>query len=402
MNNEDNKTPLQNIISNGVVNNNNINESTENEINNIETINDNANIEDSNVRKTKPILADSDLLYNFMGNNYQKFVMRSFNFPALIFSFIYLLFRKMNFYSFIVMVVYFLISIFIKNPYYLYGVVILIHLVLFIGTNKLYMRFSRTKIDNIRYKNSTFNNELILLECKKKGGTSILNVIFGLIINILVISALLFCYFYFITKTPVDKIYNKVLDLYNNNKWELKMNNSADFIEESIIESFNKANDSYKEDKLTFVAYLGEQIVSGNNYMFLCESNGIYKIVVLYVDLAGNSSFTYVNDFDFNKYVNKNIEPKVENNVGGWDVRIPGRAVVLESMVQESFDKVQNKLTGVTYYPIVVFENNDNYAIICYGRMSDLNETTGVYVMTIEKNSDNYSIASVDLNEYSK
>ena len=398
MNNEDNKvenSPLrEDTIQNENIENNNTIDTLNNNISTMETIN--------NPKKSNYLLADSELLYNFIGKNYQKFAMHSFNFAALVFSFIYLLFRKMYFYSFIVMIIYFLMSIFIKNPYFLCAGILVVDLLLFLYTNKLYFRHCRTKIDNIRYKNSIYNNELVLLECKKKGGTSILSVIFGFIINILVICALVFSYFYFINKTPIDKIYNKVIGLYINNEWELKMNNSTDFLEEDIVLSFNKANDNYKGTKLELIAYLGKQEVAGTNYMLLCKDKDSYKMVVMYVDLADNSSFTYVNDFDIDKYINKDNNSNVEDIDGGWKVEIPGRAVVLENKHQELFDKAQNELIGVSYYPVVVFENNDYYVILCFGRISNQEGTTGVYVMSFEKNSVKYKISSVDLKEYNK
>ena len=91
-----------------------------------------------------------------------------------------------------------------------------------------------------------------------------------------------------------------------------------------------------------------------------------------------------------------------EELVGGWTSSIPGKAIVLEDKLDKAFTKAQSELVGVTYYPVVAFEKDDTYAIICLGRMSDLNGTTNVYVMTINTNGEKLAIAGVDLKDFNK
>lgn len=167
-----------------------------------------------NPNSQKKYLTDSEMLYAFIGTNYQKFIMGKFNFPAFFLSAIYLLYRKMRFYSFIVTVLYVITSIFIKNPLYLSGIFLTINFILGLCVNKLYIRHCRNKIDNIRYKFSFFENEELLQKCKENGGTSILSIILGLLVNFIIIVIIIGLYLYFIVKIPVSDIYKKIMDYF--------------------------------------------------------------------------------------------------------------------------------------------------------------------------------------------
>ena len=194
----------------------------------------------------------------------------------------------------------------------------------------------------------------------------------------------------------------------NVDGWELIMHQSTEFLDEDLKDAFSSASSSYTSEKFNLISLLGELVFAGKNYMLLCQSENGYKIVVLYRDLEGNSSFTHINDFDFKKYVNENISLKQEESVGGWETIIPGKPIMLEENAQYAFDTATSKLVGVTYYPIAVLakENKSgvNYAMMCYGRMSDKNGTTGVYLLTINVDENNtseiVSIAGIDLSNY--
>ena len=213
--NASNHVSLAQIISSGNI-----------ELNNNEEIINNSNVEDettspipkgikTNQERKKEYLSNGELLYAFIGKNYQKFITRFFNFPALFFSIVYLLYRKMYFYSFVVTIIYILLSIFIKNPLYLGCGILFICTLLFIFTNKLYLRFSRNKIEDIRYKYPYLDNEQMLNKCRHVGGTSIISVIFGFILNMAIIILMLGAYLYFILKIPVESLFKGMINLYS-------------------------------------------------------------------------------------------------------------------------------------------------------------------------------------------
>ena len=78
--------------------------------------------------------------------------------------------------------------------------------------------------------------------------------------------------------------------------------------------------------------------------------------------------------------------------------------------MQTIFDNVVKKIVGVSDYPITVLAHQEksgtNYAVLCYGRISNQNDTQGVYVLTINVDEHNIqeivSIANINLADYNK
>ena len=194
------------------------------------------------------------------------------------------------------------------------------------------------------------------------------------------------------------------------NSWVLNLKERENTIEEENLKIFNAATQNYTNMKLTPVAILGEQVVAGTNYMFLASTDSGFKMVVVYHDLEDKSTITQVNDFDVLKYVNENIELKRENLVGGWNAYIPAKPIMLDEKTQNIFDKATEKLVGVTYLPITILaeqnKSGTNYAFLCYGRLSDQNQTSGIYVLTVyvdeHNTTETISIANIKLSDYSK
>ena len=189
-----------------------------------------------------------------------------------------------------------------------------------------------------------------------------------------------------------------------NGDWVISLSETNDFLDEDAKDAIANYNKELKP-----VALLGEQVVAGTNYMYLvCDSNS-YKVVVIYKDLEGKMQVTKISDFDVTKYANENKSMNVETLVGGWTVNIPGKPMMLEGAVQAAFDEANGKIVGVTYYPIKVLATQEkdgtNYAILCYGKMSDANGTTGIYVETLYMTGNTnevVSISSVDLKDFNQ
>lgn len=208
--------------------------------------------------------------------------------------------------------------------------------------------------------------------------------------------------FFFVFLTGCSKENNWV-----NNKESSKVV----FIDEVKL-SFEEAINNYSNKNLKPVALLGKQIVSGTNYMFLSkseENNKVkYSVVTVYKDLENNSTVKNFFDFDVSKYTNEDISLDQETMLGSWKVEIPSKPIMLDEKVQSYFNDATSKIVGVTYYPIHLLakKENDgfNYAIICYGKMSDLNSTVGLFVLNIHVDNNDKSeiknISAVNLNEY--
>ena len=196
-----------------------------------------------------------------------------------------------------------------------------------------------------------------------------------------------------------------------SNTWVINKSEANIMLSDDVKKVFDDASKAYNGKELKLVALLSEQVVAGKNYMFLCktEDDGVtaYKVAIVYKDLEGKATITQVNDFDITKYADKEISLNAEQVVGGWNVEIPGKPIMLEEKAQEAFDKATEKIVGVTYYPITVLATKEadgtNYAVLCYGKVSDQYGTTGIYVLTINANKGEVStIAAVDLKDYNK
>ncbi len=187
-------------------------------------------------------------------------------------------------------------------------------------------------------------------------------------------------------------------------EWELVLSETNDFLDEDAKDAIAE----YSKD-LKPVALLGQQVVAGTNYMYLVSDSNSYKVVIIYKDLEGEMEVTKVSDFDPLKYVNENKQATNETLSGGWTTIIPGKPMMLEDKVQEAFDEATTKVIGVTYNPIKVLAKQEkdgtNYGILCYGKMSDQNGTTGVYLLTLYitgNTKEIVSISSIDLKDYNK
>lgn len=196
--------------------------------------------------------------------------------------------------------------------------------------------------------------------------------------------------------------------------WQNIFNKQNNVLSEEEKYIFDKAKERYTDLELEAVSILGKQVVAGTNYMYLAKAtnkNGVesYKIVVLYYDLEGYSSITKVTDFDYAKYVNKDLESNNEMLSGGWySESLDG--VKLDEKIQNVFSKATNTLTGMTYNPIAVLGtqvvSGNNYAILCFGSPSvkQSDSVTNVYLLTIyedlDGNSEIKSICYINLSDY--
>ncbi len=112
---------------------------------------------------------------------------------------------------------------------------------------------------------------------------------------------------------------------------------------------FDKAMESFVGQTFTPVALLGTQVVSGTNYMFLCQGTLVtaspvtdYKVVTVYADLEGNAEITSVVDFDYTQYIDaETAMPLDEQLAGGWEVNKTFEVTnELDENVQKAFDAV--------------------------------------------------------------
>ena len=191
--------------------------------------------------------------------------------------------------------------------------------------------------------------------------------------------------------------------------WETVLSNRVNDLSEEDIYNFNNAIKDYSKEKLEVVALLGKQVVAGTNYMFLAKTDTKYKIVIVYTDLEGISKVSKVSDFDYSKYVNKDLNSKNEMLSGGWYTESSNIDYKLEDeKIEKMYESATKELTGVEYKPLLVIGkqivSGTNYAILCYGKPIVPNATTDIYLMTIyndlNNNSEILGISHINLADY--
>ncbi len=196
--------------------------------------------------------------------------------------------------------------------------------------------------------------------------------------------------------------------------WTANTDIKAVNISEDASKAFTKATAEYTGMTLEPVALLGTQVVSGTNYMFLCKGTTVtenpitsLKIVVVYNDLNNKSSITSVKDFDYTKYVNKDIPTNTEQLSGGWTVYQDTKSAALSDEVKEAFTKATS-VVGVQYTPIAYLGNQvvsgTNYAVLSLAKTVTAESIYSINVLTIyaDLNGDVKltSVAYVDLADF--
>lgn len=142
----------------------------------------------NNDNKEAFVISDESLLRAFIGSNYETITNKSFNFSAFFFSTFYFLYRKMYLIGIILLTIMTIILSFIKDYSIIFIITLFIGLVSGFMFNKLYVNYSKNKINKIKIKNQ---NEMIKKSCIKKGGTSIVIAIILLIIYSLILTLIL-------------------------------------------------------------------------------------------------------------------------------------------------------------------------------------------------------------------
>ena len=176
--------------------------------------------------------------------------------------------------------------------------------------------------------------------------------------------------------------------------WELTKNEAAP-LPEDVQAAFDKATEKYTGSKLTPVAYVGEQIVAGTNYMILCESEPTtsYQMVVVYADLDGNAEVTEVKDFDLAAYTQGDDgEADPKQLAGGWSVPDDAAGSPIPEEAKAAFDKAAESLTGSRVEPLALLGTQvvagTNYAFICKGNGSDLASDPRIQIIVVYEDLD--------------
>ena len=151
------------------------------------------------------------------------------------------------------------------------------------------------------------------------------------------------------------------------------------------------------------VAVIGQQVVAGTNYAYLCQATAVtpdaqaeWVVAVVYVDLEGNASLTGVNAIDLADL--HTVEAGATEAVGAWAVAEPAMAATLPDDAQAAFDAAaeQQDLELVAQALLgTQVVSGTNYQVLCLGHAAD--EPYQVYDLTLYQDLEgNVQITSMD------
>ncbi|MBQ6583454.1 MAG: hypothetical protein IJH77_06505 [Mogibacterium sp.] len=159
--------------------------------------------------------------------------------------------------------------------------------------------------------------------------------------------------------------------------WELPAEAREAILPEEARNAFEKAFDGFTGSDVVPVAYLGQQVVAGTNYMILCRFTTVtqepvssYQIVVIYADLEGNAEILNMSDFEIASFTDGEGAGGQEMLSGGWYVPEDYTTAGLPDEVQSAYDAAMETFTGTVLLTPAAYLGSQlvsgmNYAILC-------------------------------------
>ena len=184
------------------------------------------NLNDNNTNEMLEHISDDDLLAAYVGNNYPKIGGKPINFAAMFFNFLYLLYRKQYLYALLYYAIY-LGLLYLGINYII--VSICLGLLLGVGFNTFYINKAKRKVEIIKSQNKDRPLYEIKKICERKGGTSIIALILGIVVQIISVALL---------SVTILASFTFFYSLVNSNEEEIEIDDSFD----GIIKYDTKAN----------------------------------------------------------------------------------------------------------------------------------------------------------------
>ncbi len=155
------------------------------------------------------------LLQCYIGDNYYPITNNIYNISAGFFGGLYLFYRKLYLYGIII----FLIDFVSISIFKLYFIPVILRIVMLFSFNKLYIYWSKKKIEQIKQQNSSENPSMIKNQCRVNGGINSKGILIGIITDIgLIVVLVALCVFVRISVS----IFSYSFGDYRNNSDEIK------------------------------------------------------------------------------------------------------------------------------------------------------------------------------------
>ena len=153
--------------------------------------------------------------------------------------------------------------------------------------------------------------------------------------------------------------------------------NAVSLLTPEEAEVFQQAMSEVVGSNYEPVAVIGQQVVAGMNYAYLCKATVVYpdaqpewKVVIIYKDLEGNASFTGANDLDITDL--QTIKAGgLPGATGAWEPPVPAVSAELPAKAGEAVDAL-NVEGAYELTPIALLGEQvvagTNYQVLCVGR----------------------------------
>lgn len=182
--------------------------------------------------------------------------------------------------------------------------------------------------------------------------------------------------------------------------WTIPEEKANVTLDEGAKDAFDKACGDYE-----LVAFLGSQVVAGQNFGYLCKSqSGSLCKVTVYYDLDKKATITDTKEVVLSDYTTeKDVSFNAEDLAGGWTVNTT--PATLSEDVQTVFDKALEGFAGVSYKPLALLGTQvvagTNYAILCTASTVTAEPSSALAVLVIyadlQGNAEITSIAGFDV-----
>ena len=177
------------------------------------------------------------------------------------------------------------------------------------------------------------------------------------------------------TATTADENPGKTVRGWNINEGSLFPGDNK-----AAMDAFTKATDGLEGYRYEVIAVLGEQVVSGTNYSYLCKGEMVipdakteYVIVNVYETLEGSCELT-----ETKKILDE-----------GWEYNQGEKEVANNPEVEALLNKALEGFTGSSFEPIAYLGNmGEKYAIFATATGATLDAEKSYVIIYVEKSED--------------
>ena len=196
--------------------------------------------------------------------------------------------------------------------------------------------------------------------------------------------------------------------------WTIPESTKSSDLTDEEKETFEKAAGAQAGKNFEPIAILATQVVSGQNYAYLCRGTSTtqnptteWDVVVVYKNLQGDASVTKVTPIDLTDI--KTTEEVIgAEATGAWEVREATNGVAMTAEAAQAFSKASEGYEGIQINPLALLGtqvvSGTNYMILGTGKPVVDSPKCALYVVTayenLEGNSEFTNTAMLDLLAY--